>query len=380
MFSEGNKSESNTMKYLLSTVLFALLGNVLQAQYVGLNPRETKKLKQLIASDSSVRKLYRAFEIQADAALAQDPNPIDTIISEGHLATDPRKIITQKSLADMNKIYALAIVSRISGKSAYTKKCIDYVRAWAMINHGVGNPINDTKLDGLLEGYDMVKDKATPADKIIIEKWLRQVADAEIGHPRFRSAAKSASNNWNSHRIKVVGNIAYLLNDKNYRLFTDTSLQKQIANNLNADGSGMDFEERDALHYHIYTLEPLIAIAATIVRATGFDYYFYKSATGSSINKSVAFLVPFATGEQVHHEFVNSKVLFDRQRAENKEPGYAIGADWKKENALGVLSQAAYFEPSLSGIVKKIYATNNTYPNWRSVINAVADEHFNSTR
>jgi hypothetical protein len=33
----------------------------------------------------------------ANAALQQDPNPIDTIISEGHLVTDPKKIRTQKS-------------------------------------------------------------------------------------------------------------------------------------------------------------------------------------------------------------------------------------------------------------------------------------------
>jgi hypothetical protein len=366
------------MKYLIASLLFASVCTAARSQYVGLDNREMATLQKLIASDTAVMKQYRTYERQADAALAQEPDPIDTIISEGHLATDPKKIITQRSLADMNKIYALAIASRITGKEVYSKKCIDYVRAWALVNHGVGNPINDTKLDGLLEGYDMVKQDASSADKAIIEKWLRQVADAEIGHPRFRSAAKSAANNWNSHRIKVVGNIAYILGDKNYRLFTDTSLKKQIARNLNPDGSGMDFEERDALHYHIYTLEPLIAIATTIRRATGFDFYAYESPAGSSIKKSIAFLVPFATGAQVHHEFVNSKVLFDRQRAENKEPGYTIGADWKTEAATGILSQAAYFEPALTGIVQKLAHTGNAYPNWRTVINAVTYGHFNS--
>jgi hypothetical protein len=311
----------------------------------------------------------------ADAALLQQPNPIDTIISEGHLATDPKKILTQKSLADLNKIYALAIVSRVSGKKEYTEKCIAFIRAWATVNHGIGNPINDTKLDPLLEGYDLVKEETTAADRSIIETWLRQVADAEIGHPRFKSPVKSASNNWNSHRIKVVGNIAYLLNDKNYITFTDTSLQKQILKNLYADGSGMDFEDRDALHYHIYTLEPLIAIATTIKRASGVNYYTYVSSTGSSIKRSVAFLVPFATGAQVHHEFVNSTTAFDRQRAENKEPGYTIGADFKPESSIEVLSQAAYFDSSLNELVKKLSGSEGAYPNWRSVMNAISQHN-----
>lgn len=342
------------------------------AQYLSLDKKEISGLKKLVAKDSTAGKFYRRFEMQAAAAFGQQPNPIDTIISEGHLATDPKKIRTNQSLGDMNKIYALAIVARVSDKKEYAAKCIEYIKAWAALNKGIGNPINDTKLDGLLEGYDLVKNDATPQDRIVIDAWLRQVAEAEINHPRFKSTAKSAANNWNSHRIKIVGNIAYLLNDKNYIAFTDTTLQKQIARNLNADGSGMDFEERDALHYHIYTLEPLIAIATTIKRATGKDYYSYVSATNSSIRKSVAFLVPFATGEQVHHEFVNSKVAFDKQRAANKEPGYTIGADFETKTAANVLSQAAYFDPNLTDVAKKVADTRSTYPNWRSVLNAVS--------
>ncbi len=178
-------------------------------------------------------------------------------------------------------------------------------------------------------------------------------------------------NNWNSHRIKVVGLIAYTLNNKAYQQFTDTSIKKQILENLYANGSGFDFEERDALHYHIYTLEPLLKIATVIKRTTGVDYYIYTSATGSSIQKSMAFLAPFATGEQVHHEFVNSKVAFDKRRADNKEPGYTIGADFKPETAVGVLSSAAYFEPRYMIIVKKLLNTSNRYPDWQSVLNAV---------
>ncbi|MES2332485.1 MAG: alginate lyase family protein [Bacteroidota bacterium] len=361
-------------KILLPLAFAILLTTAARSQYVSLNRNEIDKLSSLIKKDQAAKKVYVALETLAASSLVQEPNPIDTIISEGHLATDPKKIITQKSLADMNKSYALAFVYKIDHNTAYLKKCIQYLIAWANVNHGVGNPINDTKLDPIIEAYDLVKDEMTTAERKTVDGWLRQVADAEIAAPRFKSTNKSANNNWNSHRIKVVGNVAYILNNTEYKQFTDTSIQKQILKNLYSDGSGMDLEERDALHYHIYTLEPLLKIVAVIKRATGTDYYGYVSPSGSSIQKSVAFLAPFATGEKVHHEFVNSKVLFDKQRAENKEPGYTIGAEFKPQTSVDVFSYASYFEPGYSVIVKKLLNTTEEYANWQLLLNAVRNK------
>ena len=137
------------------------------------------------------------------------------------------------------------------------------------------------------------------------------------------------------------------------------------------DGSGIDFTERDALHYHVYTLEPLISLATTIKRATGKDYYNYISSTGSSIKKSVDFLIPFVTGEKTHPEYVNSKVSFDKKRSDNKEPGFEIGANFKPTAATEVIIEACYFEPTLMNIIKRNQWNSATYPVWLAVLNAV---------
>ncbi len=356
------------------TILFfsaLLLIASVNAQYLSLQKNEISKLSALIESDKSAKKIYLTIETTANNTLLQEPNPIDTIISEGHLITDPKKIRTQKSLADMNKIYALAITYIITKKQEYKKKCLDYIIAWANINHGTGNPINDTKLDPVLEAYDLLKNEIPASTKKTVDLWLMEIADAEISNPRFKTGSKTGINNWNSHRIKVVGNIAYLLNNKEYLHFTDTSLKKQILVNLYPNGSGMDLEERDAMHYHIYTLEPLLKIATVIKRATGTDFFTYASPSGSSIQKSTAFLIPFVTGDSIHHEYVNSKVAFDQKRADNKEPGFVIGAAFKPEAAIEVLSFAAYFDTTYSTIVKKMMNTDNVYPNWQSVLNKV---------
>lgn len=369
--SDKRKLLKPATRWMMKTLFLVSLTVSANAQYASLQKNEVKKLVKLVETDATAKRIYQQIETLANTALQQDPNPIDTIISEGHLATDPKKIRTQKSLADLNKIYALSITYKVSGKNEYLKKCIEYIIAWSTVNHGIGNPINDTKLDPILEAYDLVKDEMSAAERKTTDTWLMQVADAEINHPRFKSANRSVNNNWNSHRIKVVGTIAYILNNKAYQEFTDTSIGKQIFKNLYPDGSGMDFEERDALHYHIYTLEPLLKIVATIKRATGVDYYQYEAPSGSSIKKSVAFLVPFVTGEKVHQEFVNSKVSFDKQRADNKEPGYSIGAPFKPGTAVEVLSYAAYFEPVHAAIVRKLLAVEDNYYNWSSVLNAV---------
>ena len=355
--------------YLPLFIIFLLLFTTnAKSQYLSLNPSELKKLKGIIQTEPSAQKAFSLLENQAKIALKQKPLPIDTIVSEGHLASDPKKIKTIKSLADLAKIYALAYTYKITDNKDYLQKCLEYIKAWAKVNQAIANPINNTKLDPIFEAYDLIKEEVNATDKEVIEKWFKQIAVVEIAERRRAIRKKSAYNNWNSHKIKIVANIAYLLNDNQYMLFVDTSLKKQIAMNLYADGSGADFKERDALHYHYYTLEPLLLTATIIKRATGFNYYTYLSDSGSSIQKSVAFLAPYATGEKTHAEFVNSKVAFDRKRAQNNEADYIIGSNFNPKKAMDTFIFASYFNPEYLTIVNKLAGNTAKYANWQSVI------------
>ena len=339
-----------------------------KSQYLSLNQSELKKLKLIIKTDLSAQKAFSLLENQAKITLKQEPQPIDIIVSEGHLITDPKKVKTIKALADLNKIYALAYTYKITNNKDYLAKCLQYITAWATVNQAIANPINNTKLDPLFEAYDLIKEEVNAADKAVIEKWFRKIAVVEIAERQVAAKKKSAYNNWNSHKIKIVANIAYLLNDKQYMLFVDTNLKKQIAMNLYADGSGADFIERDALHYHYYTIEPLLVTATIIKRAQGFNFYSYLSDSGSSIQKSVEFLAPYATGEKTHAEFVNSKVAFDRKRAQNNEPDYITGANFNPKKAIDVFISATYFNPEYMTIVNKLAENTTKYANWHCVI------------
>jgi Alginate lyase. len=358
------------MKNLFFIFVFSLITQITLAQYVGLNNKEVSSLQKLIKKDSSVKNLYISLKKLADAALTQTPDPIDTIVSEGHLANDPKKIITGRSLRDIDKIHALAEAYIIENNPSYLNKLVEFLSAWATVNKPQGNPINDTKFEDLFVAYDLTKNKIPSSSKKIIESWLATIADEEINTGKNKMKTTSF-NNWNSHRLKTIGNIAYILNNDTYKKYIDEELPKQIEKNLLPDGSGFDFHERDALHYHTYTLEPLINLATIIKRATGKDYYNYISLTGSSIKRSIDFLIPFVTGEKTHGEFTNSKVAFDKKRADNKEPGYVIGASFVPSKGIPVLIEAAYFEPPLMDVAKKVSHNENDYPNWQSVLNKV---------
>jgi hypothetical protein len=351
--------------------IFILLLSALTAaaQEISLEKKEVKKLISLIKTNESAKKVYHSLEIHANTALNQSPNPVDTIISEGHLATDPKKIHTQKALADLSKIYALAYTYRITNKHIYLNKCIEFISAWAKVNQAVANPINNTKLEPLFEAYDLIKDDIPSEDRKITNAWLTRIAVAEINNPKMNT--EKSYNNWNSHRIKIVGDIAYILNDSKLKVYVDTMMKRQINKNLYANGSGMDFVERDALHYHAYTLEPLLSIATVIKRGGGMNFYTYVSPSGSSIAKSVDFFVPYATGKQTHPEFVNSTVAFDKARAANHEPGYIIGENFKPEATIEVFSYACYFNPAYTTIVKNLMNTSEAYPTWRCLLNKV---------
>src|SRR5882762_2568042 len=107
------------MRYLFLFLFLSLITPKVRSQYVGLNDKEIYNLKKLIGDNSDAHKYFTSFKKIADEALNQMPDPIDTIVSEGHLANDPKKIITGRSLKDIDKIYSLAITYSIGNDTAY---------------------------------------------------------------------------------------------------------------------------------------------------------------------------------------------------------------------------------------------------------------------
>jgi hypothetical protein len=368
------KANQGGMKNLF---LFWLLfsGNALAAQNAGLSESAIRTLKGWLTApgaDGSLLRLYEEQRALADRALTEPPHPIDTIRSEGLLQGDPKKAATQAALKDMGKMYALALMYKMSRDTTYLRALERYLNAWAETNHSRGDPIDDTNLDPVIEAYDMVKADVSAGTERAVREWLRATAESEITAVYNRPNRATSYNNWHSHRLKIVGEIAFATGDTALEGYATRGLEAQIGRNLQADGPSADFITRDALHYHVYDLEPLLQLAIVVKRATGLDYYSWVSPAGSSIRKSVEWLLPYVTGEKTHAEFVNSTVEFDRRRAANGEAAYKAGSMWEPKNGVRMLVLAAYFgAPGLMDMARKAAETSDRFPGWVSVVEAL---------
>ena len=313
------------------------------AQYVSLSDVEITKLIFLVKNDKKVNKQFQNFQKLADSNLLSNPNPIEVISSGGRLQGDPVKTATIASVKDFKIMYALAICYRVTSNKKYIIKATEYLLSWAITNHPSGSPIDDTNLDVLIEAFDLLKNNLKATDKLTIQTWLEKTAIAETSNLKMLSAFETGRNNLNSHRLKVVGEIAYSIGNEKLKKWTIEKLKDQIAVNLMPDGSSLDFALRDAVHYHVYDLEPLVRLSIILKRATSVDYFRYLSENNSSIKKSVDWLIPFVTNEKTHKEFVNSTVKFDKARSNNKEAGHNIGQAFLPAKAIKLLSLCTYF-------------------------------------
>jgi hypothetical protein len=352
------------MKYIL--LLGLMVGaRTLPAQQVGLSDAELTTLKSWLSApgaDPGLQNLYAAQKRLAGQALSEAPHPIDTIRSEGLLQGDPLKTATQDALKDMGKMYALALLYKLTDNTAYLVQLDRYLNAWAETDKPRGDPIDDTNLDPVIEAYDMVKGDVSAGTKRRVGEWLRATATTEITAVYNRPNRATSCNNWHSHRLKIIGEIGFAIGDSALEGYAVRGLETQIGRNLRPDGSSEDFALRDALHYQVYDLEPLLQLAIVVKRATGTDYYSWASPSGSSIQHSVAWTLPYVTGEKTHAEFVNSTVEFDRRRAQNGEAAYKAGTLFDPKNGVRTLLLAAYFDPSLLATATKVAGTEDRFP------------------
>jgi hypothetical protein len=352
-------------KLVLFVGLFMLTISV-RAQYVSLDASELDSLRKLFKTDGQASNFYTRAERRAKESLDDTPAPIPLITSQGLLMGDPNKMASLQALQDVDKIFSLALTAKISREPHYLEKCISFLLAWAKANNPDGNPINETKLEDMVFAYDLIRSDISEKDRMQIDSWLSRMREKEAQHISGRNGKGTSVNNWNTHRVKMMIMINYTLKDGKYDKHVEEQLVKQIANNLNADGSTYDFHERDALNYHIFSIEPFLKAITVLKRATGKDY-FQVTSSGGSIKKGVDFLVPYMEGVKKHKEFLNSKVEFDRKRARNNEKGFQVN-DFVPGRGIPALSPAVYFDRSYLDVIDKAKAGTEPYFDWQILL------------
>lgn len=351
-----------TFRFVLVLALLASAPGM--AQHVSLDLGQRQRLVRIVHDDPEAAKLFARVRKQADSALGDTPNPVRTIHLEGKLQGDADKTQSTGSMQDMAKVANLTYAFAVTGEQPYRLKALAFIVAWAHTNIPSGDPIDESGLERLFYAYDFLRADAPEQDRVQVDAWLRRMVAAE------RASCINRYNNWNSHRVKIIGLIAYLLQDSELIAYSCAQYKAQIDHNLQADGSSIDFHIRDALHYHVYDIDPLLKFAL-VARQNHTDLYGYKSDAGGSLQQAVAFLAPYATGAKSHAEFVHTSVPFDRKRAANNEAAFEAGHHFEPRHAAGVFELDAFFERDAAyKVLRAMGQTFNNYPSWQTVLNA----------
>lgn len=367
--------------------------------YAFISPEDAgKKLAAAVYDTDALLK-------QAKRILKMQPVPLETVHVEGVL-----DFKDAAHLKDWSKTLSLALAYRLSNDSRYLAKAHEYLGAWldayylslhiipadpACTAYPLPNPgkqcvdpIDDTELSQFVLAYDILKADLSAEITGKMARFMRNMALSYLDDIDMRSARLEAlpalrsshylHTNWHSHRIKlamlsafetadthlidravtafkkqIAGNLVYPGNPAVYDAYVNNiALSKEQKSALENDlsfinnGSVYDFYQRNALHYVVYDIEPLLQ-AALIADINGFqeNLYRYTAENGAQLARAVKWLQPFAEGDVEHAEFVNSSVSFDVQRAKAGLKNYA--GNWEPIDAKGLFKLAVVLDRSL---------------------------------
>jgi len=277
-----------------------------------------------IALDKSdLEQLQRA----AAPALLKAPDPLSVIHVEGTLPTAESYKRAYQSSRDWGLMSTLASMFAVTGETRYLERYEQYLTAWLATYRISGNPIDETGLGHWLLAY-RTAGGALPQP---IQARMRTFAcDLSARYQQSQPPErKTSSNNWQSHRVKLAVMGAFVCGDPGLITRAITVFKDQIRDNLLPTGEAIDFVERDALHYVVYSVEPLLE-AALFSNLYGRQLFQHIGPRGQSIGRTLEWLAPYARGDRSHEEFARSTVRFDAERAAAGVPGFSGPFDPRK--------------------------------------------------
>jgi hypothetical protein len=235
----------------------------------------------------------------ADTALRSLPAPVVTIRSAGvtdQSAADFRR--SRRAFQDADNAAILALAARLTGTTDYADAARRIVSAWALVNQPTGHPIDETRLEGFLWALDLLGGDARNAS---VAGWLERWAAAKR---KWTFGPTTATNNHKTHHLKILLMLDKLL-DRDADYAKDlAAAERHLSANLAEDGRSIDYQQRDAMHYHVFNVEAWIEIALV----TG--------CCRERVDRAFAFFERKLADDPRHVEFANTTAPIDRARAD----------------------------------------------------------------
>ncbi|WXK32281.1 alginate lyase family protein [Mycetohabitans rhizoxinica] len=262
-------------------------------------------------ADPGVRALVQ----QTLVGLSDAPRAVARLHTEGTLPHQGLYDQTVNAQKDFQLMRNAALAWRATGDERFLRYVARLLDAWVTTYQPSFNPIDETKLDGLILAYDLTASALPVKTRNATIAFLRKLARGYVERidSQPRPLRHTFANNWQSHRVKLIAMAAFTLDDRKLIDAAQQLFVEQVGTNIAPDGTTRDFGERDALHYVTYDLQPLV-MAALAARRHNRNWLRERSASGATLEHALDWLVPYALGRASHEEFVHSRVPFDETR------------------------------------------------------------------
>ncbi len=295
-----------------------------------------------LAQAGELAGLRHQLEQEWSAIRLDNPNPTAEIRYEGLLDNNPARVETLLHLEDMDKMALFYWHYALFADEHSFEKMRDFSLSWAKTLTATGNPINENKLLPVVYSYFFLKPHLNPQEKVVLEKWLKTIADAEIGNDRV------PLNNWETKRINLVGTIGILVEDETLLAWAEARTRHYLEKALFSDGTSVDIRQRDALSYHVSGLKPLLQFFISLEKetpGTGRAFFHFETPSGASVARSLDYVIPYAKGKEVYRQWNNTKVKLDRERAAAGIEKYQPGVAYDPKKSYETMATAGFFDP-----------------------------------
>ena len=292
---------------------------------------------------------------KAQANLARTPHPRAVVHTQGLLPHEQDRDASVLAREDWHDTLLQALAWTVSADAAHADKAVACLEAWLPLYTSSANPVDEAEFVDLLFGFDLVRARLPAATIETACSLGRQMAQGYLGERRVGDPS-TGLNNWQSHRVKLATAGAFLAGEAELIAAARDAFVAHVARNIDSNGVTYDFGQRDAMHYVVFDLEPLI-VAASIAAAHGEDWYGAPQLQGR-LAAALHWLEPYAAGKLPHQEFVHSTVRFDARRAAAHVEGYA--GPWRRDEASNLYWMAARLDPGFAALAAALEPQSTT--------------------
>lgn len=316
---------------------------------------------------------------KAKAELAKAESPFKTLF-ETAIKAESDKTLNEKtwckpnyndaSQADkeyikreMNRIYYHCVTYLMTGEQKYLDKAVANLKVWKsnVANHR--SNINETHYTPAIEGYSIIRNVISEADRKIIDNWVNKRLQV------FKDDNDLRINNWGTcllHQFYLYGTV---LDDKAALNYFKTNYPQWVKKNLFPNGVTTDLLGRDAFAYHSYDLLFFAKICHLKGILEGYEaadaFYVQDVNWGASIKKCVDFWKPFLLepAKYPHLEFVNTEYAPDKNRNDYNKP-------YNPGGTVYVVDELYEMDKDLKRVID-MYRSGNEFATWRLGLSAL---------